>query len=197
KSKDKIWKIEQYEAQKKEEFAQRNFKDLVGWLFAMFYQNEKDEGGIQKTIDEYGKESSINKKEVALLWSWRYGLSEEEKIARYKEKKKRWDEKGDAKEFFKKNDEYQKSPKATLVRWRFEDITWDESRSLNPRKKEKWETIKSIVAKNGLFAAVIKIIKLFKDWEDQTPNKRAQELIKITVEATASIARIVKNLKKK
>ncbi|MDJ1648965.1 hypothetical protein, partial [Mycoplasma phocimorsus] len=41
KSKDKIWKIEQYEAQKKEEFAQRNFKDLVGWLFAMFYQNEK------------------------------------------------------------------------------------------------------------------------------------------------------------
>ncbi|MDJ1648964.1 hypothetical protein, partial [Mycoplasma phocimorsus] len=147
KSKDKIWKIEQYEAQKKEEFAQRNFKDLVGWLFAMFYQNEKDDEGIQKIIDKEGNEQDKKKNESALLWSWRYGFSEDVMIKIFKGEKKGTTEHKKLKRFFNNNGKYQNKEKATLVRWRFEDITWDESKSSNQSKKKKWDTIKSIAAK--------------------------------------------------
>ncbi|MDJ1647647.1 hypothetical protein, partial [Mycoplasma phocimorsus] len=192
-TRDKLWTLNQYEAQKKEEFAQRNFKNLVGWLFAMFYHNDNESLGIQKIIKSDGGEDSKKSENSALLWSWWY-KQQEIKVFKKENRETKINNKSVNSDFFK-DKKHEKDWNATLVRWRFEDITWNEGENKNPIKKRKWETIKSITAKNGLFDAVIKTIKLINDWDNKKPDSRAQELVKITVEATASIAKIVKNLK--
>ncbi|MDJ1646148.1 hypothetical protein, partial [Mycoplasma phocimorsus] len=186
-TRDKLWKIEQYEAQKKEEFAQRNFKQLTAWLFAMFYHNDKDESGIQKYIKENGEEGKKGVNNNYKLWSWYYNImSPNSKIKKFNSKK---GEEEEEKEKFK-------DKKWQLVKWKFEDFIWNENNSKDKTKQRKFGVLKSIAAKNGLFDSVIKTIKLISSWDNKSPDSRAQELVNITVGVTAAIAKIVKSLKK-
>ncbi|MDJ1646553.1 hypothetical protein, partial [Mycoplasma phocimorsus] len=178
-SKEKLWTQDQYLAQKKQLFAERNFTEAISWIFAMFYKNDENNPGIHKKM--FYKENDItlnnekgktNKEELD-IWCYRA-----------------WDE------YSKKNNKWKGTWK-TIVEEKYKDFIYRESDKAPIEKRAKYEVLKSFAAKDGLFDAVIKTLQLINNWDIKKPEARAQELVKITMEATASIAKIVKNLTKK
>ncbi|MDJ1647338.1 hypothetical protein, partial [Mycoplasma phocimorsus] len=181
-SKGKIWTQEQYIPQKKDVFANRNFRKAIGWVFAMFYKNEKNgNGGIHKyvkgNINTEADNTQGNDCDI-----WKISIIDKDNI---NTKLK------NIKDANNKNDVGWQE----VIRAKYEDFIYFENDKAKPAKKRKFEVLKSFAAKNGLFDAVVKTLQLISNWDNKNPEQRAQELVNITVGATAAIAKIVKNLK--